>query len=357
MTQKKLTIGSLFSGIGGLELGLERTGRFKTIWQCEIEPYPSAVLKKNFPGVPNLGDITKIKWSHVEKPDMLCGGFPCQDISVAGKRKGIENGKRSGLWKEFSKAIRALRPKYVLIENVPNIVNLGLDIVLADLAKTGYDADWCCLSAAEVGACHKRERLFVFAHANAGCQSKNKIRAGREKSGGGLDAPDLARYRGGKDAIEWSISNTAFRCADGTETAEKSKTPNAIMFGCRGGDTNELGDAESAPEIQRRTVQIDVADTKRQRVHGFGSGPIPQFPEFSWCKNVKRIEDLRNQPNIPEPLIRRESHGLSRRLDNYTENERIKALGNAVVPQVAETIGNWIVQTFIKNVGIHPHYG
>ena len=125
-----ITVGSLFSGIGGIDLGLERTGGFKTIWFSEIEPYCNAVLEKNFPGVPNIGDITKVDWNGVEKPDMLVGGFPCQDISVAGKQKGIKEGTRSGLWFEFAEAIRALRPRLILVENVPNLLNKGMEIVL-----------------------------------------------------------------------------------------------------------------------------------------------------------------------------------------------------------------------------------
>ena len=159
-----MSVGSLFSGIGGLEYGLERTGSFKTIWNCEIEAYPSAVLKKHWSDVPNLGDITKVKWDEVKKPDVICGGFPCQDISVAGKGAGIKDGKRSGLWREFAKAIRVLRPKYALIENVPMLVKRGLHVVLEDLAEIGYDAEWKIISAAECGAPHKRERLFVIAY-------------------------------------------------------------------------------------------------------------------------------------------------------------------------------------------------
>lgn len=161
-----LKVGSLFSGIGGIEYGLERTGKFKTIWNCEIDPYASAVLKRHWPDVPNLGDITKVDWSKVPKPDLICGGFPCQDISIAGKGKGIVEGKRSGLWSEFARAIRILRPRYALVENVPELANRGLWLVLADLAQMGYDAEWKIVSAAEVGAPHKRERIFIIAHSN-----------------------------------------------------------------------------------------------------------------------------------------------------------------------------------------------
>lgn len=159
-----LTLGSLFSGIGGIELGFERTGRFHTIWQCEFDPYASAVLRKHWPGVPNLGDITKVDWAAVEKPDVICGGFPCQDISVAGKGQGIKEGTRSGLWKEYAHAIRELRPRYVIVENVAMLARRGLDIVLGDLAALGYDAEWFTLRASDVGAPHRRERLFIIAH-------------------------------------------------------------------------------------------------------------------------------------------------------------------------------------------------
>src|SRR3990167_684603 len=157
-----LKVGSLFSGIGGIDLGLERTGGFKIVWFSEIEPYCIEVLKKHWPEVKNHGDITKIKWEDVERVDVLAGGFPCQDISVAGKGAGIIEGKRSSLWKYFAAAIRALRPSYVIIENVSALSNRGLDVVLANLAKEGYDAEWLDLRASDFGAPHKRERIFII---------------------------------------------------------------------------------------------------------------------------------------------------------------------------------------------------
>jgi len=165
-----LSVGSLFSGIMGIELGLRGAGKsrfglafaFHTIWCCEKEEFACAVIKKNFPGLLNLGDITKVNWNEVEKPDILTGGFPCQDISLAGKGKGR---------KEYAEAIRILRPKYALIENVPMLARRGLDIVLADLASCGYDAEWNIISAASVGAPHKRERMFIVAYPHRnGCE-------------------------------------------------------------------------------------------------------------------------------------------------------------------------------------------
>ena len=157
-----LTVGSLFSGIGGLDLGLERAG-MEIIWHSEIDPYACRVLAKHWPSVPNLGDITTIDWTDVERPELLCGGFPCQDISIAGSGAGLE-GEHSGLWAEFARAVRELRPRYVLVENSPALPVRGLGAVLADLAVLGYDAEWDCLPAASVGAPHLRARTWLLAY-------------------------------------------------------------------------------------------------------------------------------------------------------------------------------------------------
>ena len=157
-----MRVGSLFSGIGGIELGLERAG-FETAWFCEVEPYACAVLKKNWPGIPNIGDITAVDWRTVERVDVLTGGFPCQDISIAGKRRGI-TGERSGLWKEYLRAIRHLRPRFIIVENVARLLRSGIWVVLEDLAKEGYDAEWRVFRAQDFGAPHKRERCFIIAY-------------------------------------------------------------------------------------------------------------------------------------------------------------------------------------------------
>jgi len=156
------TAGSLFSGIGGFELGLERAG-FETRWQVENDRFASEVLKKHWPNVPNHGDITRIDWSGVERVDLVCGGFPCQDISVVGTRTGLE-GESSGLWTEFARCFRELRPRFVLVENSPALPVRGLSTVLGDLASLGYDAEWDCLPAAAFGATHIRARTWILAY-------------------------------------------------------------------------------------------------------------------------------------------------------------------------------------------------
>lgn len=159
-----MKLGSLFSGIGLLDLGLERAG-IKTVWQCEVDKHASKLLDKRF-GVPNLGDITKVDWSEVERPDVLAGGFPCTPFSSAGLRKGSADERY--LWPEYYRAIRELQPRIVIVENVAALMGSPeWGAVLGDLAEAGYDAKWACIRASDVGAPHRRERVFVAAYANS----------------------------------------------------------------------------------------------------------------------------------------------------------------------------------------------
>ena len=157
-----MRIGSLFSGIGGIELGFEKQG-FKTLWFIENDLYAREIIRKRFPKADIYDDVTQIDFKTIPKIDILTGGFPCQDISNAGKRAGIE-GRRSSLWKYYLEAIRILRPRYALIENVSALLNRGFDVILADLAEVGYDAEWHCVPASAVGALHRRDRIFILAY-------------------------------------------------------------------------------------------------------------------------------------------------------------------------------------------------
>lgn len=157
-----MRIGDLFAGIGGFSLAAKWMG-WETVWYSEIDPYACKVMEKNFPGVPNFGDITKIDGSKVPPVDMLCGGFPCQDISGAGKGEGLD-GKRSGLWSHFARLISEIQPRWVLVENVPALRSRGLDRVLKDLCEIGYDAEWHCIPAKAIGAPHQRDRIWILAY-------------------------------------------------------------------------------------------------------------------------------------------------------------------------------------------------
>jgi DNA (cytosine-5)-methyltransferase 1 len=184
-------IGSLFSGYGGLDLAVTAVTGGEVVWHCEWDDAPAKILEHNFPGIPNYRDVSKVDFTQVEKVDILTGGFPCQDLSLAGKRAGLKEGTRSGLWHEFARAIEELQPKLVVIENVRGLLSAKADngmeysqedlddwggqpvftaiqAVLGSLADIGYDAKWCGLRAADAGAPHNRFRVFIIAYPSSG---------------------------------------------------------------------------------------------------------------------------------------------------------------------------------------------
>lgn len=183
----KLKIGSLFSGYGGLDLAVLNVLDSEIAWHCEWDKAPSAILEKHFPGIPNYRDVSKVDFTQVEPIDILTGGFPCQDLSLAGKRAGLQEGTRSGLWLEFARAIEELQPKLVVIENVRGLLSAKADngmeysqedldswgskpvftaiqAVLGSLADLGYDAKWSGVRASDAGATHQRFRVFIIAY-------------------------------------------------------------------------------------------------------------------------------------------------------------------------------------------------
>jgi DNA (cytosine-5)-methyltransferase 1 len=170
----KLRVLDLFSGIGGFSLGLERTGGFETVAFCEIEPFPRRVLAKHWPEVPCYDDVRTLTGDVLARDgiavDVITGGFPCQDLSLAGRQKGLD-GERSGLWSEIVRLTSDLRPRYVIVENVANLLSGPAERpgrwfgrVLGDLAELGYDAEWENIPAAAVGAPHRRERAWIVAN-------------------------------------------------------------------------------------------------------------------------------------------------------------------------------------------------
>jgi DNA (cytosine-5)-methyltransferase 1 len=155
-------IGSLCTGYGGLDLAVELVLGGQLTWYAETDRHARTVLAHHWPSVPNLGDIRAVDWNTVEPVDILTAGFPCQDISNAGKRAGI-GGQHSSVWTCVAEAVRVLRPPLVFVENVAALLRRGLDVVEADLASIGYDTSWLCLRASDVGAAHRRDRLFLLA--------------------------------------------------------------------------------------------------------------------------------------------------------------------------------------------------
>jgi DNA (cytosine-5)-methyltransferase 1 len=227
-----ITIGSMFTGYGGLDMGVRAAVGGEVIWHADNDPASSRVLAHHWPCVPNLGDITAVDWSQAPRPDVLTGGFPCQDVSVAGAGIGL-SGSRSGLWSVMATAIKTLRPRLVVIENVRGLLHApapsnvepcpmcvgdvpavhlrALGAVLGDLADIGYDARWCGLRAADVGAPHGRFRVFVAASdtENLGRQRSGETRNWGLRSTNSSDAHDLGRRAAAIRRWETVIGRTA----------------------------------------------------------------------------------------------------------------------------------------------------
>ncbi|WP_336214419.1 DNA cytosine methyltransferase [Nonomuraea sp. LPB2021202275-12-8] len=182
-------IGSLFTGIGALDLAVEAVYGGRVVWQSEVDFDACRVLRERWPGVRNLGDISAIDWATVPEIDILAGGFPCTDTSQAGRKEGI-GGARSGLWSFMAEAVRYLRPRLVVVENVAGLRHRGFDVVLGDLAAAGFDAAWTSLRAADVGAPHLRERVFLVAWA-ADAKGDGRFQ-GRPEPAGLARRPDAA---------------------------------------------------------------------------------------------------------------------------------------------------------------------
>ena len=184
----KPKIGALFAGYGGLDMAVEQITGGEVAWFCEWEDAPAAILAHHWPNVPNYRDVSKVDWTQVEPVDILTGGFPCQDVSLAGARRGLKDGTRSGLWSEFAKAIEVLQPRLVVIENVRGLLSASaahgdlehcawcmgdgsdepplraLGAVLGSLADLGnYEVEWTGVRASDAGAPHGRYRVFIVA--------------------------------------------------------------------------------------------------------------------------------------------------------------------------------------------------
>lgn len=290
-----MRVGSLFAGIGGIPLAAQRAG-FTPAWVAEIEPYASAVLAQNFPGVPNHGDVKKVQGSLVGPTDILSGGFPCQDISLAGKGAGIE-GERSGLWKEFYRLIfetyqfQGLR--YALIENVAALRSRGLDVVLRDLMAIGFDAEWHCIPATYVGAPHRRDRIWIVAWPSddrpAGWLTEHGL---SDAHGRGLEK--FAQSDGGAETgRQGTLGHDALRLRDPVADAE------------RAGLEGHAGHGKE----RRFALPAGSAATARLRSGEHAGG---------WW--------------AAEPHVGRVADGIPARVD------RLKGLGNSCVPQIPTLI-------------------
>lgn len=243
--KSSLTFGSLFSGIGGMDLGLERAG-LQCRWQVEINEYACRVLAKHWPSVRRHGDVRTfppddgLSWG----VDLIAGGFPCQDISLAGKGKGLD-GVQSSLWFEFIRIIRVIRPRFVLVENSPGLFVRGFGRVLGGLAQCGYDAEWSIVSACSMGATHMRKRLFILAYTE-------------------------------KERRKWRWNQGEGQAEDGRGSGKPQ--------GCLGRSNWSL---ETRPPIERMAHGFP---NRVDRLEGFGNAVVPQVAEWIGRRIVESIE-------------------------------------------------------------------
>lgn len=442
-------IGSLFSGAGGLDLAVEDAFGGRTVWHSELDEAASNVLAHRWPGVPNLGNITLVDWSTVESIDILCGGFPCQDVSPAGRRAGLKDGTRSGLWAMFAAAIKALRPKVVVIENVrgllsadgeewppevvaadaeaarlsrvvalinskikrairegwwhgeykqrkqfestrlarlrdralarfrtlrSRLVQRAIGTVVADLAYLGYDAQWTTISAASIGAPHKRERVFILATDTSG-DGRPRInggpgipsaRGGRDgfarRSTGRSSAVEPARFPSGDvfEYVEMPIIRTGGR---NIEDVADALLPTPRRSDGDGG-ANPLSRAERMDDIETRIIRLlqtpSAADGDGSRkARGGARCDEPLLPgqaiemANAWGKYepaIRRWEKLtrpapspvelstngnpRLAPAFPEWMQGFEA-GWITAVPGISRNDQLRIIGNSVCPQQA----------------------
>lgn len=281
----KLKVLDLFSGLGGISHGLHMTGGFETVAFCEIDKHCHKVLQKNFPGVHIFTDIRTLTKKELgeavstdNKIDVICGGFPCQDLSVGGKKKGLINGERSKLWFEYLRLIGEIKPRWVIIENVDRLVTNGLETVLEGLSKEGYSCEWHIIQATHVGLPHRRERCYIIANSSS-----------------------VGLYE-----HTW----------------------------------------------QERLIQ---ANQKREIATAYSQGQECEPKSFEVCTLLSsRDFDLfrSSNPSIATALssIHRTTNGIHTKLDEDRRKQRIKQLGNSVIPQISEVIGNkiWWVESWSR---------
>jgi len=316
-----LKVLDLFAGIGGFSLGLERTGGFETIGFCEIDKKAQAVLKKHWPEVPIYDDVTKLTKDTIDGTvDVITGGFPCQDISLAGKGAGLE-GERSGLWWEFHRLIKELQPKWVIAENVSALRSRGLDQVLRSLSEIGYDAEWHCIPASAVGAPHRRDRVWIVAYPNSNDGGNRSITKPLEgDTWVELGSSSKRQYEPNPSEVMAYSNDTRGRTSSHGVNSQWEETQQEWELQSFSGISG-CGKAMANPNQLGTQVQTSGEHPSQPMLRGSGE---------DWKTTVGNFWSI-------EPNVGRVAHGIPKRVD------RIKQLGNAVVPQIPELIGRVIL--------------
>ena len=288
-------IGSLFAGIGGFELGLERSwGNAETIWQVERDTFCQSILSKHWPQSIIYNDVKDITKDKVKPVDVLIGGFPCQDISTAGKQKGVHDGEKSSLWWEMWRIVGDLRPRIVIMENVANIIRLGGADVVGSLAQIGYDCEWTIISARQFGAPHLRERWFGVAYSQS---IRGDIHRGSTKE---------------------------------SQENRKTRTDSRLIGEQYFGDGSKRQNPTPHTNSQRFKKQsLHTQSMESRKLHECADS------QSIWSNNGPGYWE--KNPN-PSPFCRVDD-GIPNRV------ARLRALGNAIVPQCSQWVGDQVLKS------------
>ena len=392
MSAPRLTIGSLFSGIGAFELGLMRAGLGPVLWQAESDEFCRRVLARHFPDARRYADVREVDRS-AAPVDVVCGGFPCQDLSFAGAGAGLD-GERSGLWRELVRVAREVGPRYLVVENVSALLVRGLGTILGELAESGFDAAWDCVPAAAVGAPHRRDRLFLVAW-RVPDPERDALRERAERR------DDPARSADARDAEPRHVGAQARELADahgfdgdaGRPRASALRGQRPSPAELRGRDARAVGDAagarregsEGPGEREQEGEPLPLARGEelahaggvglegwREAAAAQRAGDLLADPD-RWRLEIERIarrqpgdegapwrvvdgcrlplwppgsDDLDAWSRIPvaaQPALRGVADGAAGRVDTAERRARLHALGNAIVPAAVEVVGRLLL--------------
>ena len=332
MPQTKLKLLDLFSGLGGFSLGLESTGFFETIAFVEKDEFCQKVLKKNFKNIPIEGDIRNVKGDRY-KADVITGGFPCQPFSVAGKRKGTDDDRY--LWDETIRVVRECKPKYFIGENVEGLVNIQEGMVLrqvqTDLEKEGFEVQCLIIPASGIGAWHQRKRIWII-----GCNVSNS----NTRFGIGENQEIQTRgntfTNGSKD-----VSNTFGKLSDGCSSTTRNSKAKFKRVECnQSWNWNKVWSKTERCSEQDRE---DVSDSNGKRLQGRKFQHHLETGKQSTTNNGKNSSKEQQTWWQTQSDLCGVPNGVSYELDKNRAN-RIKALGDSIVPQIARELGKAIIE-------------
>ena len=299
-----------FAGIGGFSYAADKlVGGFKTTQFIEINPFCQKILNKHWPNTPIHNDINTFT-AGIGQFDCITGGFPCQDISVAGRQEGITEESRSGLFYSLMRVIRMVRPRFVVLENVAAILNNGLDIVLGELFQAGYDAEWAVISASSLGGCHRRSRWWCVAYTNdygSSSYSFDEIN----------DEADSSSQERQNEISEFTGSS---KSSDSRTFQSFTDASNTDSYEC------ETGSKQLQQQRQAIARSSFITNSNSKRLQ---RQILRKMERGIWTAEHTRRLNPNWRQYVSKPILPRGSDGLSFRVD------RTKALGNSVVPQVA----------------------